>query len=234
MATVQTYIDRALRLAGQLSAGASPTATESADALVAFNDMVEAWRLEGLMVYAMQEESLTLTSGSSSRTVGPSGNLSTTRPVEIRKAWIVDNSVSYPVRIISHEEYAAIPDKTTTGDWPTVAMIEYTMATATVTYWPVPNASRTMKLLTPVAVTEFAAVGTTVTLPPGYGRALAYNLAVELASEYETEVRPAVAQIAIQSKAAIKRRNMRPIEGYSELAGLLGGGGSRGNILAGA
>lgn len=231
MATVQTYINRALRLLGQIPAGQSPTTEESADALVAFNDLVESWRNYGLTVFAMQEETLTLTT-SATRTVGPSGSLVTTRPVEIRKAWIVDNGYSYDVRIISHAEYADIGNKTETADWPSVVLIEYGMPNVTLTFWPVPNASRTMKLLTPVATTEFASAATTVSLPPGWSRALAYNLAVELAPEFETTPSPAVVKVAEESLGALKRANIRPIMARSDLTSMVGRP-TTANILSG-
>lgn len=231
MATASTLINRALRLIGQLASGASPTSDESSDALVALNDMVEAWKNERLLVYALQEESLSLSDGTASYTIGPSGSpsLNTIRPIDIEEAWIVASNTSYPVKKMQDEEYAAIPDKTTESDWPEYFLYRPSMANGTLIVYPVPNATRTMKLLTRVPVSEFAAVGTTVSLPPGWQRALTYNLALEIAPEYDTAPSAEVVHIARESKAWLKRNNHRPILSRRELSFV---GGSRSNILA--
>lgn len=48
MTTVSTMITRALRTLGVLQSGESPSAEESSDALVAFNDMLNFWRTQGV------------------------------------------------------------------------------------------------------------------------------------------------------------------------------------------
>lgn len=223
MATVQTaIINRALRLNGDLASGASPTTSETADALIAVNAILDGWRNEKLMAWAMQEESMTLTSGASSKTIGPTGDLVSTRPVAIEAAWILESTISYPVRIITDDEYANILNRTAAGDWPTHLNYKPTMSNGVVYVWPVPNATRTLKLLTRVPLTAFATAGDTVTLPPGWEEALAANLAVRIAAEYEHPASPDVVQMARMSKGSIKRANMVPLRMYSELADLVG------------
>jgi hypothetical protein len=233
VASAQTLIDRALRLIGKLPSGESPTPTESADALVTLNDMVEDFRNDGLLSFARQELTLTLANADASYTIGPSGDVNTVRPTKIERAWVVVSDISHPVTMLeTRDQYSAIPDKTTTGDWPSKAFYEPTMATGTLLVWPVPNATRTMKLQAVVPVTEFAAVGTTITLPPGWQKALTANLALELAPEYQVSPSPEVVKMARESLARIKRANARPILADSGLVELLGGGRSS-NILTG-
>ena len=118
MSTVQTIIDRACRLLGQLNSGESADAQESADSLIALNAMLGSWRNQELMCYAVQDESISLSSGNTNRTIGPSGNLVTTRPVRIEDAYIIYQNISTPIIILNEEEWASISDKTVTSTYP--------------------------------------------------------------------------------------------------------------------
>lgn len=231
MATAANIIERSMKLLGQLEAGGTPTSDEYADGLAALNAMLDSWRNERLMVYAMQDETLTLADGDSSYTIGTGGDLNTTRPIAIERAYIVEDSISYDVNPMTEGEYAAIDDKTTEADFPEWFLYRPTMATATLILWPVPNATRTLKLVTRVVVGAFASTATTVTLPPGWEQALATNLAVQWAPEFETSASEDVKRMARESKAGIKSANRQPIKINTGLVSLLGS--TRGNILAG-
>ena len=50
--TAGDQINRALRLLGVLAEGESPSASESRDALVALNQMLDSWDTERLAVFA--------------------------------------------------------------------------------------------------------------------------------------------------------------------------------------
>lgn len=222
MSTVQTRINRAARLLGQLQSNTDLGTNESADALVALNAMLDSWRNEELMCYATQTESLTLSASTVSYTIGPGGTLNTTRPVEIQDAWVVVSNISYPVRQITDAEYDAIQDKTATADWPDRFNYRPTMSTGTLYVYHAPNATRTMNLRTRVVVAAFSAVSSTVTLPPGWEEAIDTNLAVRLAAEYEMQAPPDVVDMARAAKASIKRMNSQPIKAYTELPVLVG------------
>lgn len=219
---------------GQLEPNTDLDASESADALVALNDLIDSWRNEELLVYARRDESLTMVSGTSSYTIGPAGDLNTTRPVRIESAYIVSGTISYPnIRIINDEQYFAIPDKTAASTWPTQINYRGTMPTGTLYVHPVPNAASVLHLMTWTILAEFTAVTDTLALPPGFRKALASNLALELAPEYETQASQEVIKMATDSKAAIKRINWKPIKAYTELPQLVGRG-RRENIITGA
>lgn len=217
MATAQTIIDRALRLLGQIGAGDDPTSDETADALIALNSMVESWRNEKLMVYVYADYTLTLANGDSSYTYGSGGDVNKARTVKIAAAYIEDNSVSYPVRLIDELEYAAIPDKTTTGDWPDRIYYQPAYPLGIIYVYPVPNATRTLHLVVRGVVDTFTTAATSVSLPPGYEEALAFNLALRLAPEYQTSASPDVIEFAKEAKANLKRTNHRSIKANTDL-----------------
>ncbi len=219
MATGQTLINRALRLLGQIPAGASPTTTESDDALIALNAMIGSWNNEALLCYAIRDESITMVASQASYTVGAGGDLNTTRPVSLDGAYVVLSGVSYHVTVIDHAQYAAIQVKATLGDFPDRVYYQPSMATGTIYPYPVPNAASVLHILTRTPLAALTLVGT-VSLPPGWEEALATNLAIALAPEYETEPRQSVIKMAVESKAGIKRTNFKPIKSSTELVGM--------------
>ncbi len=222
MPTGQQIIDRALRLLTVLSSGKAATPQESADALVALNDMISSWQLSRLSAYAHQTEVLTLVPSQGSYTIGPAGNLDTTRPAAIVVAYLRQNGEDTPVTIFSRELWAALPSKAELGT-PECLNYENTMPQGILQCYPVPKTAGTLHLVTRVPLTAFSLTGD-LTLPPGYARAIAYNLAVELAPEWEVPVPKAVALVAIESLAAIQRANQEPVNAHQELIGLTGRG----------
>lgn len=224
MSTAATIISRALRLIGVIPSGGSPSTNESADCLTALNALLASWNNPRSMCFATQTESVTLANGTTSYTIGPTGGLVTVRPVAIEAAWILESNYSYPVEVIGDGMYDGLIAKTTTGDWPTHLNYRPTMPDGTIYVYPVPNAARTLKIRTRIALAAFSATTDTVTLPPGWERALAYNLAVEMAPEFEKEAPPTVQRIAGASKAAIGIVNSKPVRASNELANMFPSG----------
>ena len=230
MATAQTIIDRALRLIGAIASGESPTTAESNDGLTALNAMISSWQTERLFVYAMVDTALTLTPSDASYTVGPSGNFNLTpRPQKIENCFVRASNIDYPVEVIDHDRWFSIPDKAAESDLPLYAYYEPTVTTGTLQLWPVPNTARSLHIVTWTTLSELATLGTSIVLPQGYERALAYNLAIEVASEYEKTPSNSVIAIASESKASIKRANARPITAIPDLFNAVSG--QRANII---
>jgi len=228
MATGQTLVNRSMRLLGLINSGDSPTATESSDALIAINAMLDSWRNDRLMAYALQDESLTLVAADSSYTIGSGGQLNTVRPVSIEGCYCRASSIDYPVRVIQFEEWNSIVDKTATSDIPEVVYYEPTMATGTLQVWPVPTTANVLHITTRVPFTALV-LGTTVSLPPGWEDAIASNGAIAIAPEFEKEPSQSVIKMAQDSLKGIKRTNSRPIMAYSDLNLMFGN--PRSNII---
>jgi hypothetical protein len=234
MSTAQSIIDRSLRLISAIASGESPTAQESADALVALNNMIESWQTERLIVYAFVDTPFTLVNGDNSYTIGPTGNfVITPRPSILENVFVRASDIDYPVQMVTKDEWYAIVDKTSESDIPMFGYYEPTMTNGTLLLWPVPNTAYSLHIVTWQPVTSFAALSTAVSLPQGYERALAYNLALEIAPEFEKQPAPSVERIAMESLAMIKRANNinRPIKAYTELVGILNT--QRSNIFSG-
>lgn len=215
-------IDRAMRLIEQISPGVSPTTEEYTTCLEAMNAMLDGWRNEGLMSNAVQDESLVLTANDGTYTIGDSGNFNTSRPTKILGAYIVDSAnSSYWMTMLNYDEYAAISLKASTSTYPDHLYYAPDVPLGTIYLWPVPTLAYTLHILTPTPMMAFATTATTAYLQPGWRDAIAYNLAVRIAPEFEREASPTVMQMASISKAGIKRANSIPLKIKSDLGALL-------------
>lgn len=206
MATAAAIINRALRLIGVLASGETASASEQADALEALNSMLDAWRNESLMVYALRDESLTLT-GAASYTVGTGGNLNTARPVKIETTFYRSGGIDYPVRIASALAWAGIAAKTVGSGIPDWMYYEPSYPLGRIYLNPNPP-DGALHLVTWAPLTSFAA-SDSVALPPGYQEAITYQLASRLAIEYGKAVPVEIAAIGAAAKKDIKRVNFR-------------------------
>lgn len=211
--TALDLIKSSLRLIGVLASGETPTAAESADALVILNNMIESFSNEGLMIYETSRDEHTLTAAQNPHTIGSSGgNITADRPLEIYRASIIttDSDVEYPIDVFKSErEWQEVSDKTIESTIPYYLWYEREFPLGKTWLYPVPSESGTLVLYTPKALSTLAGSATEISLPLGYERMLRYNLALDLGPEYGKSVPQSVIDIAKESKAAVKRTNKK-------------------------
>ena len=228
MANGRSISKRILRTLKVIDSGETPTSNESNDVLEVVNAMLDSWRTERLLVYAMQDEILTMVNGKDTYTIGPSGDLVTTRPVRIEdEMFMTEANIDYPILRINKERYASIVDKTSDSDIVEFGYYEGTMPNATLKVWPVPNTPNTLTLKTWIVLTSITLDGI-ISFPPGYLDAIVHNGAVAFSAE-TGQLNEVTVSLAIKTKGAIKRVNSKVIQSGTEILQLIGGG--RHNIL---
>jgi hypothetical protein len=207
--TVQNVIDRAFRLIQVKGSDQVPTTQEYTDAIYALRGMLDSWSTDSLLIYQVTREQFTLTT-TNPVTIGPSGTLNTTRPVRLVDAYFAatGNDVDFPVQIVEAEDYAAVRLKTLQAAYPTYLYCDYAYPLANLFFYPITTGG-TLTLWSEKELPEYLLTSTELALPPGYRRAIEYNLAVELAPEYQVSAGPDVLKIATDSLATIKRKNNR-------------------------
>lgn len=225
--TANDMITRAMRLVRAIGTGQTPTAEEGVTGLHALNSMLDSWNLENLLVYYFNQVTGTLTSGTSSRTIGDAGNYDTVRPVKIDSAFLRSGTTDYPLEIRTMEEYDALQTKTVTGT-PDSLFYSADFPLGILYFYPVPSQTYTLYLRHEEQLEYFSSLTEEVFLPPGYRRTIEYNLALEIAPEFGVEIPPMVAAMAATSKGNIKRSNYKV-----PLAGTEVGGAGHSNILTG-
>jgi len=215
MATAQTLINDALELLGVIGAGETATGEDTTSALGTLNRMLDSWRNESLMVYAISNITHTLVGSDDTYTIGPSGaDITATRPVKIESAFVRQSNTDYPVQVIDDQAYwQGIASRTSSSDIPAYLYYDTAFPNGTIYLWPVPFAANVLYMQVWTPLSEYATAGTAVSLPPGYQEAIAYGLAVRLAPKFgiKSGAMDIVMQIARESKADIKRRNQKPL-----------------------
>jgi hypothetical protein len=220
MATARTIIKKSLQKIGVLVKQEDPTADEANDALDALNNLLSSWSNDDLSIYARTWESFTLTGNDGEYTIGTGGDFNTVRPIQIVDGYTRLTVDDQPLRIVSDEIYAMIANKSVQGR-PEVLNYDNANPLAKIRLWPVPDQAYTMGIQSEKQLSQFT-LDDTIVLPPGWERALVYNLAVEQAPEYGQEVTQGVYKIAVESKGLIMR-SINKVRGMKRNPAMSGG-----------
>lgn len=191
--TAQQLINAALRKIGVISAAQTASTTQESNALETLQMLLRSWSAERIMVYYIVEgENFTLAAGTSRYTIGDGGDFDTVRPVSILGAYVA-SGIDYPLEIIDRARYRKISIKTL-GD--TSAWLWYNPAYPLGEIYLYPTGSGTIYLDSQKPLTEPTTIVSSVQFPPEYDRAIAFNLAVDLAPDYDKTVTQTLATLA--------------------------------------
>ncbi len=236
MATTRELLGGAHRLLGLVNSGNVLPEAVYQDNLVALNQMIDSWNTERLAVFCTQDQVYFWDPGIRVRTIGPTGDflylLGTqssdpmgtqnddfiavdTGDPYVRPILLEDSTyfrdpatnVSYGIRFINQLQYNNIAVKTVQSTYPQVMWVNMTFPNLTLTVYPVPTKVLEFHIVSVQPLTTPATLETELNFPPGYLRAFRYNLALELAPEFNVEPSTEVRRVAMYSKRNLKRIN---------------------------
>ena len=211
MSTIaRTLIGDAHRLLNLTASGNVLPEVNYQDNLRAFNQMIESWSTERLMIYNTIDQVFTWPAGQIKRTLGPSGDFVGVRPIAIDDSTYFrdpSTNVSFGFKIINQAQYDGIAVKTVTATYPQVMWINMEYPDISMTMYPKPLRDLEWHIISVEELSQPATLNTTLAFPPGYMRAFTYNLAMELAPEFGVEPSPQVQRIAMTAKRNLKRIN---------------------------
>jgi len=221
--TALDVLKRSMRMLGVYAIGENPSAEETADGITAFNALIGTLS-NGQMVYVKTLDTISLAAAQASVTVGPSGSTITARPVRVRpESYILYQGVSYPLQVLTLQEYNDIGVKTTQGI-PVGIWVQPSMPDITVTPWPIPSDAMTLMLWSDKVLSSTVTATTELSFPPGYEDAFAYLLAEAIAPEYEVELPKTVQVGVIRSRRLLKRTNLQVPKLKLDCPGVWAGG----------
>jgi hypothetical protein len=218
-----TFLDMAtdsLNKLGVYAPGETISAADAALCLKVCNDMLDSWSNESLTCYAILEQSAPLQAGVGSYTIGTGGVFNMTRPIRILDgpgaAYLRDsNGNRYPMEVVPQDQWNLIWNLTSvSSNIPNTLFYDAQMPLGIMNVYPLYSGGLAMQMFwdSYLQLTSFAALNTTVTLPPGYTKAIQDVLAIELGPYFKPDnwsPSQALVWAASQSKGNIKRANMR-------------------------
>lgn len=219
--TARTLITATLRSIRVLGIGDPLLAEDANDALNRLNDWIDALAAERLTMYFVQRSTKLLGNGIQSYSIGLGGDFNIPRPTHIEAAnLILDTHAATPfekpLHIWTDQRWQGCRQKTVASTYPTAIYYDHnwTDGLGRIYVWPIPTDCGLTELViyTPVALREFDTLDTDYTFPPGYRRFIRTNFAGEIASEYGKTLTADQQMAARQSKAQVKRLNVRPGE----------------------
>ena len=214
MTAVRTILTRAVRLLGAVAQGTPLAAGDAADALTALNGMLQSWNIESLAVYTENFDPYNLVPGQQFYTIGPTGNIALApqlRPSSLYRAQlkVTDTTPNLfrPIELINDEEWSDLRLQQISTAYPTKLYNDGNFPNMGLYLYPIPTMAYQLILWTWNQISIITDLNADLSLPPGYERAIIYNLAVEIAAEYGKVPSPDVTRIANDSLALIKRIN---------------------------
>jgi len=209
MATPSTMILTALQKIGEKPVGGTLNANEQTEYLQRLNQMLELWDTDGIICYATQTDSKALTAGDGIYTIGSGGDINVPWPVHIESAYTIDGAgVTHGMDIVGNDEWAQITLKNLGNGYPTKLWYDNSFPLGTIYLWMLPLGGLTLYITSYQRLQSFPLISTTVSLPPGYEKAIIDNLAIDLAMGL-TEPSPTLVKAADKGLAMIKRNNIQ-------------------------
>lgn len=186
--------------------------------LSTLNDMLDVWSNLTLSCFNILEQSLVLVGGQQSYTVGPGGYVNGQRPIKILDgpgtAYVQDfNGNNYGVTVVPKDQWNLYGNRSEliTSDFPDTLYYDPQFPLGIINLMPVPTINYTLYFDSYSQIGDLANLNTTLSLPPGYKRAIVTNLAVSAKPYFKTaQIDPLIIAEAMKTHGDIKRSNMRP------------------------
>lgn len=179
-------ITAALRKLAVLPSGGTPSAAQISDCSDSLNAIIKAFQADGMPLWKINSQSFTVTSGTSSYTVGPSQTVNCPKPLKILQAtWTPTGGTNSPLNIYNRYDFNDLPQGSTyTGD-PVNLYYQPLRTSGTIRLWPTPNNSTTSITFHYQSMYEdMDAAANDFDFPSEWMMAIIYNLAWAMAPEY--------------------------------------------------
>lgn len=245
--SAQSFILSALRLVGSLRSGQGLSQAELTDCQQVLNDMLDAWSSQKRTIFVVSRTTLdqnqkafNLKAGQQTYTLGNAiGNedFLLPRPPRLERVSVMYSAsqqtpVELPMDMYDDTQWQGVANKSTQSLLPQVCYAETGFPDISLNFWPVPTQANPVVLYLWNSLQQFPDLTSQFSFPPGYARALRFNLAVDLAAEFPADLTKfsLVKERAAVYRSEIETLNVRAKEAVCDAA-LVAGNGASGNIF---
>jgi hypothetical protein len=180
--TAERMIRQALRDAGRLQVGQTPTPEVYADMQSRMYDIINTWQTQGLKLWLNVTQSITLIVNTTSYTLGPAGSIMALKPLRVLGGWIVSSDGNRrPATPISLTDYRGLSNLTTAGEVVSF-VVEKQTNDLVLRVWPAPAVARTFEVLLQRQAVSPTELDDRVELPIEWYMALRWALADDAAT----------------------------------------------------
>lgn len=214
--TAQSLINKSLRLLGVLASGETTTADEAQDSLYSLNSIIDSFSANPQYYFCTQAEQFVLMPNRNTYTIGNDPdtldvpNFNTARPIRIVGAFVRINNVDTPLALITEQYWTNIRNKSDIGT-PTKLLYRPNIPFGEILLYPTPNAAVPLIIKAERMIQRYDTLVSTQYLPPGYQRLLELSLAMELAPEYGSQVKPEIIANLRADLDSLIRTNIQPL-----------------------
>lgn len=209
--TGTAIIKRALRILGVIDATEQLKAEELSQGLEALNGLLDSLNTEPLMIYTRTHSSVS--TSDQTPTLGPGGDLDIVRPEKLDDGdlWLSSGSVDYPIRMMSHAEYASGASLSISAI-PSAAYYDAGFPLGTLYFDTDFSSAMTLNVYHWQLHNQISNPNASLSLPPGLSDCLTFELVQVLAPEFGKTVTPDIIENGNRAKANYKRMNIKPLE----------------------
>ncbi len=217
MATVRAIATDALIEIGVLEPGDAMDAQQGALALTRFQKQIDAWAANKLALSLQARNSFTLTSGTSTVTIGASGATWTmARPDSLNTVTYIIPSTTPTTEVLigqmDEDTYASLSIKGLSSSLPTLCFYQINLSNAngSLFFWPQVTQNVDIVLYSPQGIGVPTSLNTDVIGPSGYQEAFLYQLALRLCRPFGVAVSQDLVQLAANAWTTMTRPNTKP------------------------
>ncbi len=183
--TPDRVIRQAMENVGLLQDGDDPTSEQYAKYSNRLIDLINVWQTQGLKLFTLVDQSVTLVAGQAKYQLRPSGDVNITKPLRVLQAYFLDvNAIRVPLVVLSWDEYTRLSQTTQLGALNSY-FVDKQPTSLNVTFWLTPDstaATGTAHLVLQTQITNFTGITDTLNFPQEWFMALSWGLADEIST----------------------------------------------------
>lgn len=218
MATALAIITDAMVEIGAYAPGETISNVHQQLGLLRFQNQLNSWQADMLALNVQDRQTFSLTSGTSTFTIGPGGDLNTVRPVFIEGMnYQIPGTTpvtEVPMAPMDDDAYMTLSQKGLSSSLPQMYYYNATFTVAapygTMFVWPTVTQTVVLALYLPQGVAVPATLTTSVGGPQGYAEAFMYQLALRLCGPMARPIPDGLPEMAAASYARMRRPNIEP------------------------